>query len=425
MPAKELTFQDIKTILAAAIGIKEWNVDDVSDGFVYYTQDASNGITSVRGTYKRSYTITESQAGGTKVNLGEPVQVVKRTLYEPLVVVGEFSLDDSEVAFTDGEMVTRTGKVFEAGSYPDKDFSITEEELAQVPITFTPVDNDLEHKPTILSGRLGQLKSVVAKGKELFGTVAIPKWLNETIGSDPLKVSLAWAKNSKRIVGNALVLNPRVPDAQLVAAFNAANQSGGGDNMPVTKKKLNWWEKLCSAFAANKLPEGMEDFKPEQVAQFADEEPAAPAEKTETKPVSESAKFAADLDTERKKNAGLEVRLIQSEAATFVDEAIKAGKIFPAERDSLIAQFTQVVKDDARDANVACFSDDGALIEGSRVKMLRESIEKRPEHHLFSEQIDGIGDEELVVLSRGGAGKQPSKDRMNDLRAKSGLPVKE
>lgn len=59
--------------------------------------------------------------------------------------------------------------------------------------------------------------------KELFGTVKIPKWLDTIIGKDPLKTSLELARDTKTIVGNALVLNPRVHDAQLVAAFTAAN----------------------------------------------------------------------------------------------------------------------------------------------------------------------------------------------------------
>lgn len=430
MPAKDLTYQDIKTILAAAIGIKEWNIDDVSNGFVYYTQDVSTGLTSVRSTFKRAYTITEATTG-TKVTLGDPVQVVKRTLYEPLVVTSEFSMDDAEVTFSDDGMVLRTGKVFEAGEYPDKNFSITEEELAQVPATFSPVSNDLEHKPTILSGKVGQLRSVVAKGKELYGTVAIPKWLNDTIGSNPLKVSLAWTRDSKRIVGNALVLNPRVPDAQLVAAFTAANSYGGGD-MPITKteKKPTWWEKLCAAFTAKQLPEGFEDFDPEQVKFANDADPEKPAE---TKPDDTSApvveptkaddpaaaKFAADLDAERKVNAGLQARLIQSEAEKFANDAIKAGHAFPAERDSLIAQFSQAVKDDAQSASVACFSVDGSMHEGSRVKLLRDSVQARPKHSFTSEEIAGVDAGDLVVLSAspGGAQKMTPERRQELLNA--------
>jgi len=409
MEVKDLTYQDIRTILAASLGVREWNIDDVSGGFVYYRQEDSSG-NGGRVMYKRSYAIADSPTG-TKVTLGDPVQVVKRTIYEPLVIVSQFSLD-GEAQFADDGMVRRIGKIFMAGDYPDKNFSITEEELKTAAAEFSPVDNDLEHRPTILSGKLGQLKSVVAKGKELYGAVDIPKWLNDQIGSDPLKVSLAWSRDTKRIVGNALVLEPKIKDAQLMAAFTAAqSDEEGGTTVTVPKPqtetgKRGWFEKLRALFAEKKLPEGFEDFNPEEVM-FSDDQPKHPdpAPDKPEEPSGDAVKFAAQRDAAMAKSQGLEARLIQVEAEKFADSAIADRKAFPAERDSLVAQFKQAVIDD--NAGVACFSETGELIVGSRVKLLKDSVGARPTHNLTTEQIAGADLKDLVLMS---ANSGPSKE---------------
>src|SRR5215471_4791574 len=68
-----------------------------------------------------------------------------------------FDLADGETR--DG-VVIRTGKLFQAGVYEDKDFAATVEDLYIAASRFVPVANDLEHMPTILDGHLGTLDSV-------------------------------------------------------------------------------------------------------------------------------------------------------------------------------------------------------------------------------------------------------------------------
>lgn len=385
---KSLTYHDKQVILAAALKIGTYNIDDVSDTDVYYTvEDPVN--TSYRGTYQRSYSITDG-----KVTLGEPVQVVKRTVYDPVIVVSQFDLD-SAAEFSDTGEVLLTGKIFEAGDYPDKDFSISEDELAQAAAEFSPVANDLEHKSTILSGKIGQLRSVTVKGKELFGTVAVPKWLKDAVGNEPIKTSLAWNKANKRIVGNALVLNPRVPDAQLVAAFNAAtNNPDKGDS--VMKDKKSFLDRLKALFGVQSLPDGTEDLINE-VATFDDAPPANPPkpDATPPAPAQPDAQFSERLTAAESANAVLQGKLVEAEAVAFVDGAIKDGRAFPAERNSLIAMFKQAALDDS--AGQVCFSDAGDLVEGDRLKLFKQSISARPAVKLTTEQIGDA--KELVVLS--------------------------
>ena len=128
----------------------------------------------------------------------------------------EFSADPT---IEDG-LVVREGKVFELGNFPDKGFSLNALEADAAIAHFTPVANDLEHKSTILDGLLGDIRGLRRDGNELFGKVAIPRWLDSLIGKDPIKVSLAF-DSAKRVIGNALTINPRITDAQVAAAFTA------------------------------------------------------------------------------------------------------------------------------------------------------------------------------------------------------------
>src|SRR5262245_22666030 len=134
--------------------------------------------------------------------------------------IAAFAVDADVV--TD-DLVTRTGKIFEVGDYPDKQFTVTPEDLYLATLDFQPVPNDLEHLPTILDGKLGRLTSVTISddGATLMGTVEIPRWLHDQIGDQPVSTSLMWDRESKQIVGNALVLDPRVPDAALMSAYTA------------------------------------------------------------------------------------------------------------------------------------------------------------------------------------------------------------
>jgi hypothetical protein len=417
MPTNVLTYGDKKTLLAAAIGIREWRLPDdgLSDTTVVYESEDDTGF---RGMFQRTYSIAE----GNKVTLGPPVQVFKRTNYEPLVVVSTFSLDEAVVEFSDSDQtVIRTGKIFEAGDYGDKG-NYSEQDLQNAASNFSAVPNNIEHKPSFLDGKLGKLLSVEAKGKELFGKVAIPKWLNDTLGSEPLKVSLEWLKSSKQIVGNALTFNPHIKDAQLVAAFSAANQTTeGGITMPEPKKTV--WERLKAHFGDKGVPEDLKDL---ETAKFVDSEPApAPAVATPAvvapvipaAPSTEVAQFKQDLDTTKAENAALRAKLLRDEAVKFADKAVADCKAMPAEKDSLVAMFVQAANDDSA-SGVACFSNVGQFTAGERVKNLQSWMDSKPAiHNLTTEQ--------LVAFSADTATTNTNPERMNNLRQMSNLPTKE
>lgn len=120
--------------------------------------------------------------------------------------------------------VMRFGLLFKSGDYPDKGYSMTPDELRAAVEQFTPVSVDLEHTPTVLSGKLGRVESVAlsADGTSLMGTVALPDWLDGLIADGQRKVSCTWDRATKTLSGLALVLNPRIEEAAIFAGFSAA-----------------------------------------------------------------------------------------------------------------------------------------------------------------------------------------------------------
>lgn len=145
-----------------------------------------------------------------------------------------FNLGKTQVS-SDGKTVIKTGLIFRADNYEDKNFSVTPEELIRAAGSFAPVPLDVEHVDNlgILNGKLGTLEAVHVSddGYELFGSARIPAWLNEVNGDEPFKVSCTWDRESKTLKKLALVQHPRVSDAALMAAFAKDSIQNNPDSM--------------------------------------------------------------------------------------------------------------------------------------------------------------------------------------------------
>lgn len=355
--------------------LQEWTSDhypkddwpwlkSVFDGSFVYSRDGK--------LWKRTYEFSDTGS----LSVGEAEEVTES--YDP-VGMAVFAL--GEAVFS-GDMVKRTGKLFQAGDYPDKNFSITAEEMATAATAFRPVDNDLEHRSTILDRKIGQLESVQARGAELFGTVVIPKWLNDTLGAEPLKVSLAWDRPTKRIIGNGLVLNPRVSDAQVCAAFARSTGQRRSNTMNWKQRWDAFWSGLNSS----------------EQAEFNANPPVQPVTQTQVQTRSadpEVAQLRAQLrqrDTARLTDSG----------ARFADDQEKAKKALPGEKKAITALFAVCAQHDARsrstDGNdVAVFSDAGEVIDGDALKSLRELFNNRLEMDVTAEVLKNAG--RVVVLA--------------------------
>ena len=119
-----------------------------------------------------------------------------------------------------GDFVVRRGTFFQIGDYPDKQFALTEAEADAAIARFAPVPLNVEHIPTIFDGKLGTVRRLWREGKNILAEYVIPRWLHEVTRGEAIKISSEWSRQSKTAQGGAFVLNPRVADAVMLAAFH-------------------------------------------------------------------------------------------------------------------------------------------------------------------------------------------------------------
>lgn len=148
---------------------------------------------------------------------------------EQTTISSVFSTDPAGGMVT-GDLVTRRGKVFETGTWPDRGLTVTAADLDAAAAAFTGADLDLEHfrhlgHPSIFDGKLGRLTRVWRDGTNLLGEVQIPPWVDTVWAEAGRKISTAWDIGSKRLLPTlaaGLVLDPAVADAAMFSADPAA-----------------------------------------------------------------------------------------------------------------------------------------------------------------------------------------------------------
>ncbi len=155
-------------------------------------------------------------------------------------ISAEFAVEpDPQVtaqAIAEGGFVLRSGKYFELGDYPDKQFSLNEQEADVAIGAFKELPINLEHMPTLFDDKLGQVRRMWRKGKDLFAEYAIPNWLHAVTGGEPIRISSEWDRFTKRPVAAALVLSPRISDAVMMAAFR--QDFGSSDTVPTSSLEM-------------------------------------------------------------------------------------------------------------------------------------------------------------------------------------------
>lgn len=134
-----------------------------------------------------------------------------------------FGLSEQGLRF-EGDSVIRTGKYFECGTeFTDMkgvSFSVSEAEADALLPKFSGGKLNLEHTPTILSGKLGEVRKLWRDGKDIMAEYVIPKWLHDVTAGEPIKISSEWNRKTKEPFGGAMVLKPAVQDAVMMAAFS-------------------------------------------------------------------------------------------------------------------------------------------------------------------------------------------------------------
>lgn len=384
------------------------------------------------------------------------------------------------LAHDDG-YVLRRGKLFEAGEYPDKGYSMTPAEIINAVERFTSCPLDLEHVPTVLDGQLGEVYSIETDddGRTLFGTVAVPTWLDTVLGG-AVKVSCTWDRDSKELARLALVKAPRVADAAIMAAFNAAQEDAefaaprqdtyhGQDALQGVHDMAARSGAVCSpdnasaggypTFAAAHEVKAMQmihDHAVNHGAQCLVIPPRKAAMAAQEAPVQDEKKFmdhvraffmgeagqpreiethvalspvvatiapapkvedSAAFKAAQAEIATLREERITTQAAAFADGEIAASRALPAERAALLASFAQAAKDDAAIGGVVTFAAGTETKEGTRVDALVALCAARPAHTLTQPGPQGEARviDNIITSAKFGAEQPMSAERKKEL----------
>jgi hypothetical protein len=142
-----------------------------------------------------------------------------------------------EMDFSPDEMpVEKDAKIFEAGDYPDKQITVTEDDLDAIVGNFAGAPVKVEHTDSPLDP-LGTVKRVWRQGGELFARLAFPSDLAAFLERRGVKkLSVALYKDPLRLAEVSLVLSPRVPSAAMFGedteeSGRVGDRESGGDEL--------------------------------------------------------------------------------------------------------------------------------------------------------------------------------------------------
>lgn len=121
-----------------------------------------------------------------------------------------------DIDYMSDEMpVEREAKLFEAGDYPDRGITITEDDLDEVVKNFRLAPVMVEHTATPLDP-LGVVKTVWRRGRDLFGRLAFPQEIGDFLEKRGIrKLSAGLIREPLSLAEVSIVVSPRVSDAAL------------------------------------------------------------------------------------------------------------------------------------------------------------------------------------------------------------------
>lgn len=357
--ASKLSYEELRDVLRSKLAeglAKEQWVDlraTYTDSVVYRIYGPGDTAKINRRTY--------SFDKDGKLTLGNPEQVIEQRVY----TIAQFKKQKN------GKYLY-SGKIFEAGDYPDKGIAVSESDLDAMVESFRPVEINFEHlgdESHELEGvDLGRLSRIWREGNSLFGESLVPGWLPKTFKAKELPVSVEISRDAKSLVGLAFVGDPRVADAALKASFSSGAGSRKGDSMSIFAKLAAFFSS-ASEEDIEKLDSAIGGGKPTPF----------------TAGDGRVRELEAQLEAERKRTAGIESQRLVESAAVFAKTLLGEGKITPAEVESVQAAFSAAVKSDAGDK--AMFSESGALVEGDNAKALKALFASRPTISMSTEKV--------------------------------------
>ena len=289
--------------------------------------------------------------------------------------------------------VTRQGKFFEIGEYPDKQFSLTEAEADAAIERFQGGPINIEHIPTLLDGKLGTVSRLWRQGRDVMAEYRIPTWLNRITGGQPIRISSEWDRIAKTPLGAAMVLEPRVADAVMMA-LNGAGAAPAGNR---EEKRMS----LTARLAALLRGEGFEVKEKEPLAAAPTASTAAPPDLSAEFGVTDVQQMAAMLKEQQRVISELKAQFAveqkRSEAERChadLQELVRDGRMTAAEAEQwrhaaeeYPAAFTRILETLRQRPRLAQFRSSGSVRivpgaedPGSRlVAMARERMKQEGE----------------------------------------------
>jgi hypothetical protein len=313
------------------------------DGMVVFSIEQADGQ-----PMKRYFSSFDIDAKG-DVTLGTPEEVVVKEVYE---IVATFSCNDSidfsKAIEEDGSMIV-PAILFECGVYPDKNnFSLSQDEADLILSDFSGIPIKIEHENTIFDGSIGNVKNAWRVGNTIFGTIEFPLALGQLLKGKAPKLSVGFNRDKKpREV--SLVENPRIENAGVLAEFRAK---------PRTKLTM----KLPAALAA--LFGGKESDAQHAINEAVEESPLVKQLREES--------AAKDSKIEALEKGQFKITSTAT-AESLANQVIGEGKVPPAAKDALMAQFTATLSADGG----TTFSD-GKLVFGPTTQSALEVYKAMP-----------------------------------------------
>ena len=248
----------------------------------------------------------------------------------------------------DGSVI-RQGKFFEVGEYPDKQFALTEAEADAAVKQFRGGPINIEHVSSVLDGKLGQVTRLWRAGRDVMAEYRIPAWLHQITEGAPIRISSEWDRATKLPLGAAMVLEPRIADAVMMAMER--DGSAGG-----TRYREETRMSLAAKLAAFLRGEGFEVKEREGGPAQQGEAPTA-----DFRSSAEFRQMSAALQEQERVIAELRAQFAEEQRRADsarhlaeIQELVKDGKMTAAEADqwrhaaeehpSAFAQILQTLK---------------------------------------------------------------------------------
>jgi hypothetical protein len=309
-------------------------------------------------TYQRPYTLA---IDGERVvaTVGERVAVESRTLWVPLEDAS------AEAAFTFSgtlaERKTWKGRIFRAGSYPDKCGDVTPAHLREIVRNFPAggVRVMSEHEESLIGMAMADDGARLVRvwtesgDSELHGEMAVPGWLAFGLRNikKSVSVGLTAMKNGLREI--SLVLNPRVADAAVFAfaqtpAFNQFAEAHPALEATLRRykdapmhNKTSLKDRVKALFSRVPADQRGDLTEAELDAHFSETPAVAGTTPPPPPPVDSGlAQRVQQLESQiAEREAQFATQQRRHDALSFYEGLLQGGRAVPAQRDQIVAEF--------------------------------------------------------------------------------------